>query len=619
MFRLKMFLIFCMLSVVLVSVSHAAPGRILSSFPTGEFEKIWGMDMRETSGGTELHVLSTTGQVFKFSVITASSVKDGSESSYDEKFAMFDPAQLLQVPMRGLALFRSSEGMYGQAYICTQNNRAVWRARWDASLEGEPGNLHWTLIAGAWQLRTDGGICPSTRIEYLNNHIWMASAEWGVIYRYPYTTWPAPNSWDMALPVSKPMTMDPSYDISLGDSNDIWVLCQDHEVLNISSTTGAIFKRFYIDSSIANPWGIAYDPSEKSIWIGNQADNHIYQVSTGVEPNTYLAADLNKDTYVNFKDVNDLSQQWLMCNDVANSRCEDTYGSPGEILSYFASGEAQLWGMSIRQAQGGTELHAIVSNGQVKKISINSVSARKDGAQGNYDEKVVMTDDTVLTANLNLHGLALCPTHEGASALEYEAIGDNLARYRSRWDVDVNSTSGKQVWTLVSGTWSTPMSGDIAPGSYTDPNNSELWGTDGNDVVVYSREPWVGAIMDPKFTLDKPLRSISLGTSGDLWVLTEDKEILNISANSGAVIARFFMSSTVTNPWGFAYDSRAKSLWVGDQSNNVIYQIATEAGQKKRYLEADLNFDSYVDFKDFAIFATQWMSCTDLNNMACTH
>ena len=105
----------------------------------------------------------------------------------------------------------------------------------------------------------------------------------------------------------------PLQGITLGKDADLWVLCQDGEIINISDSNGTIFDRFYIDGRITQPWGIAYD-RKGAIWISNNSDNKIYQVSVvdGAEPNNgYLVSDINKDNYVDINDMYIFVSYWL--------------------------------------------------------------------------------------------------------------------------------------------------------------------------------------------------------------------------------------------------------------------------------------------------------------------
>jgi hypothetical protein len=53
-------------------------------------------------------------------------------------------------------------------------------------------------------------------------------------------------------------------------------------------------------------------------------------------------------------------------------------------------------------------------------------------------------------------------------------------------------------------------------------------------------------------------------------------------------------------------------VWIGS------VQASDKCDNQGAYLPADLNHDCYVNFKDFAMFAHNWLICNDPENTACT-
>jgi hypothetical protein len=260
-----------MLSLVIVMLwtvsSTRGAGQILSSFDTGVTD-IYGLDIREDAG-TQLHLVTGNGSVYRFVVDTASAVKNGIQSQYDSIFRMTGSANSA-IPLRGLAIIPTNEGSYATTYIAVQDNLTQYRSRW--GVDGNPGTQTWGLINGAWSLNMDGDITPASR-STLNSDIWSVRGQ--TIYRYPYALWIDQGAYNASFTLSKALR-----GVSLGDNNDLWVLCQDGQILNVSSLNGSILRSFNLPSSIAQPWGIAYDSGEGSLWISNHADNRIYQIST---------------------------------------------------------------------------------------------------------------------------------------------------------------------------------------------------------------------------------------------------------------------------------------------------------------------------------------------------
>ena len=279
-----------------------AQGGILSYFDFGESE-IWGMDISEQSWGTELHVLADVGQTYKVSIEDVSQVKDGSMWGYNAKTPMF--ANSLTFDLTGVAYVKTYQGSYGTQYVAIRSNRERYSVVWGDP--DAPEYLSWLRTGNAYQLRFTGDITPSARVREEGQ--WPSL--WGVfkdseqqnwIYKYPNTVNAA--SGDFTTSFAMPKAMN---GLSLGENDDLWVLCTDGEILRVSDSDGSILDRFYIDSSITSPYGIAYDINEDSLWISNKADGYIYQVATDI----LYASDLTLDGAVNQDDLELFMSQWL--------------------------------------------------------------------------------------------------------------------------------------------------------------------------------------------------------------------------------------------------------------------------------------------------------------------
>jgi hypothetical protein len=166
-----------------------------------------------------------------------------------------------------------------------RTTQSVWG---EQTFYGNPGNLQWGVIngqpnAGVNGYWNEGDICGVYRTYELNQPLscwttWSTASAltptpYG-IYRYQMNPWGLRDSYDKLLVMPKAI-----YGVSLGAGGDLYVLCQDMEILHVSDTTGAILDRFYLDSAITNPFGITYDVSEGSLWISDFGTQNIYQVS----------------------------------------------------------------------------------------------------------------------------------------------------------------------------------------------------------------------------------------------------------------------------------------------------------------------------------------------------
>jgi hypothetical protein len=130
-----------------------------------------------------------------------------------------------------------------------------------------------------------------------------------MIYLYPSTMWTG--RYDFTASFAMPKALQ---GVSLGNNNELWVLCQDGEVLRVSSVDGSITDRFFLSENIPLPWGIAYDPKGR-LWITSAISSNVYQVAVTSNPLMYKQSDLNRDYYVDIKDFAILSTQWLVETD----------------------------------------------------------------------------------------------------------------------------------------------------------------------------------------------------------------------------------------------------------------------------------------------------------------
>ena len=279
-------------------------GGILCSFDSDE-ASIYGLELNGTDS-LELHTMTGDGSVFRYGLGLAYAVVDGSVSGYDAKLETTSSSNPT-LYLRGLAVVPTYEGSWGRAYVAAQDNQAEWRSRW--GVDGDVGNLMWGQIGGAWTLMMSGDISLSSR-TVLDDGIWTTSSN--MVYKYPYAAWLSQNSYTKSFSMPKNLQ-----GVSLGDSNDLWLLCQDGEILRISDSTGTILDRFYLSASVTQPWGIAYAyDGWKSLWISNLADNKIYQISTVLSPaRVPYPADSATTVSINV-DANWVSGGYAMSHDV---------------------------------------------------------------------------------------------------------------------------------------------------------------------------------------------------------------------------------------------------------------------------------------------------------------
>lgn len=273
----------------------------------------------------------------------------------------------------------------------------------------------------------------------------------------------------------------------------------------------------------------------------------------------------------------------------------------GDILSYFSSGETQVWGLDAT-GTGDNTLHVLTVNGQVYKYDVDSVKALTNGTQGVYNSKTRMMDSTT---NITMRGLALLPTYE-SPGLVYVAVQDNRAEYRCIW-----GNPGSMTWAMIGGAFQLYMDSDITPAS-RNIDNPDIWCTYGNKIYRYQYSTWISPdSYTVSFTMPKALHGVSIGSNNDLWVLCQDREILHISSSNGTIIDRFYLPGSITQPRGIAYD-RKGAIWITNGANNKIYQIACATGPvcgdvNYPYPTGDLNQDCYVNWADLSVFALHWL------------
>ena len=320
MIRTRLILI-VLLSMTAVVCFAYQKGDVLSYVEFGE--PPYGLDVRELSLGTELHAMTDSGQAYQMGIEAASAVKNGKEAVSNSKNPLMADPQTY-TGFRGLALMKTYQGSYGWRYIACSSNRTNYRATWDYP---DPlGDMSWIRITNAWQLLSSGDIAPTARAKVEGSWpvLWTVfsgtvdDVYQDTVYKYPDAPWTTRYDYTESFSMPKPLK-----GISLGDNGQLWVLCQDGEILCISDSDGSIIERFYISPTIASPFGIAYDASEPCLWISSPSSSMIYQVA--VEAAEYSNADINDDTFIDILDFRILASQWLQCSDPFNSSCDQFY------------------------------------------------------------------------------------------------------------------------------------------------------------------------------------------------------------------------------------------------------------------------------------------------------
>jgi hypothetical protein len=246
--------------------------------------------------------------------------------------------------------------------------------------------------------------------------------------------------------------------------------------------------------------------------------------------------------------------------------------------------------------QEGTEIHTAMGlRGAIYKYSVDSLNLKKDGGQETLLDSAQMTDPNVNIVYFK--GIAMPATTEGAYAALYIVNQDNLSIYRSRWGADLDGIPGSLNFGMINGAWSLPSNADICEVSKTDTTYTySIWTTSGTAVSRYPSCIWSNTA-DKTFDLGIALNGVALGNANDLWVLTADRRIFQISSENGTILNQFALSSDISQPSGIEFDGVAGSLWIGNRADNSIYQVAISVKSK---IPGDANGDGAVDVGDLA-------------------
>jgi predicted GH43/DUF377 family glycosyl hydrolase len=269
----------------------------------------------------EIHLMGANGQVYQMGATALSSINNGAESDFDTIMPMMASGMTPPGNMRGLAIVPTYAGPYGQKYVATRDNITMDNTIWGDPSGNTPGNMIWYgPVGNAWTLYAyDTDICPSHRAYvsmFPSMDIWTVNSTQlnspgtpvvNGVYLYSSVPWAQSSKEDWVERFIMPKELRA---VALGDTeDDLWVLCLDGEVLHISALDGTIDDRFFIDSRINAPWGMAYAPASQSLWIGNTSNNYIYRVATTDEQ---FLPDLDDDGKVNFADFAVFASEWSL-------------------------------------------------------------------------------------------------------------------------------------------------------------------------------------------------------------------------------------------------------------------------------------------------------------------
>jgi hypothetical protein len=432
--------------------------------------------------------------------------------------------------------------------------------------------------------------------------------------------------------------------------------------VSITNDTAVITSRFTLSSTINNPQGLVYDKGENTLWVSNMdfGSNPIYQISAGkpvlsvtsassragyVAGETALTiANLDSTETMSWTAAVSSGSEWLsivgdasgvdsgtvtlgVTENTGDTRtgtivvtAPGAMASPktitivqskkpaqaGDVLSVFSTGQngvdGQVYGLAIRSMQDGTELHTAMGlRGAVYKYSVDSLNLMKDGGQETLLDSARMTDPNVNI--MYFKGIAMPATTEGAYAALYIVNQDNRAVYRSRWGADLDGIPGALNFGMINGAWSLPSNADICEVSRTDAAYSySIWATSDTTVSRYPSCIWSNTA-DKTFDLGTGLNGVALGNANDLWVLTVDRRIFQVSSENGTILKQFALSSEISQPSGIEFDAVAGSLWIGNLADNSIYQVAINVKSK---IPGDANGDGAVDVGDLGILAANY-------------
>ena len=289
------------------NISNHSKGQVVSYFETGETAPM-GIDVSGVSN-TTLHISSNSQEVYTYLVSSAFETVFGQPSQYDAKNRITgDPNDFpadVSV-LKGLAIVPMKSSSYGQEYIASRHNQELYRTIW--GYPNDPNEMLWERTGNAYSTYTSGDITAADRSSW-DSGIWTSYSPeegGGAVYKYPSTPFAGKDNYLATFDIGKPLTA-----VSVGVENDLWILCSDKEVLNISSIDGSLIDSFYISEQIDSPSGMVYDPRGR-LWVTDSQADRVYQVA--ITNNAYLVSDFNKDSQVNLKDFSLLASQWLNGN-----------------------------------------------------------------------------------------------------------------------------------------------------------------------------------------------------------------------------------------------------------------------------------------------------------------
>ncbi len=260
---------------------------------------------------------------------------------------------------------------------------------------------------------------------------------------------------------------------------------------------------------------------------------------------------------------------------IAGLTASAALAAPGNILSSFATSEASIWGVEVRQTSTATEIYVVSGTSSVYRFDINGTS------------KMNMISSSSSVSGGGLYGLAICHTWEGSYATEFIGIAANGTSYRSRWGVDGtgDKSPGNLTWGLTNG-GAINSTGDIAAVSRT-ADHAGIWTVKGTTLYKYGYPTW-GVTSSTSYDVasflaaGSSLTGVALGENNDVWLLASDGRILDVTVtdNGGGVwsynVAKTFnIDASITKPWGIGYDTEHDTLWISNQADNSVYQIQT--------------------------------------------
>jgi hypothetical protein len=100
------------------------------------------------------------------------------------------------------------------------------------------------------------------------------------------------------------------------------------------------------------------------------------------------------------------------------------------------------------------------------------------------------------------------------------------------------------------------------------------------------------------------------GTCSDCFWNVDTSGVGISGCGTGKTTAEMMQQATFDPPWNFA------TIWGIQESQTYpfLMELSPICGDPWHpYPNGDLNYDCHVDFSDFAIFASNWLECTDPN------